>query len=96
MTSARTKKRLAKLGFEYDEDVTGKDPSWDWWNGTIDPIGRMRIAGDNACMGHAVSGATRAEMDDEAIAYAMEFSGQLVACPDADCEFHGPTKSGAN
>jgi len=90
MTSKAIQEKLAALGFAYDEDVTGKDPVWTYWHGTIDPVGRQRIAGDHGCTGHAVSGQTRAEMDREALAYAHEFSDQLVPCPDGDdCPMHG-------
>ncbi|MBM1556693.1 hypothetical protein JQV19_08535 [Sulfitobacter mediterraneus] len=88
MTSKKVAKALVNLGFEYDEDVTGKDPTWGTWFGTIDPIGRKTIAGDGCCSGRAVSGNTRAEMDREAIDFAKEASPLLVTCENPDCDVH--------
>jgi len=88
MTSKKVEAELAKLGFEYDEGVTGKHDGH-VWRGTIDPIGNMYIAGDNCCMGHTVCGMTRAEMDAEAVDYAKEFHADLTPCTDEECEMHG-------
>jgi len=83
MTSKATAKKLASLGFKYDEDVTCRTY---YWSGTIDPIGKMSIGGE--CAGLAVSGNTRAEMDAEAIERAQEMSHMLTPCNDPECDMH--------
>lgn len=93
MTSKTTADKLATLGFEFDEDVTFKDPTWTYWHGTIDPIGRRRVAGDNVCTGRVVGGVTRADMDREALAYAAEAFPMLVPCTDSDCDMHGECRA---
>lgn len=88
MTSKRTEKKLADLGFEFDEDVTFKNYTG-FWHGTIDPIGRKQVAGDNVCCGRAVCGTTRAEMDRDALEYAAWAFPTLIDCEDPECEMHG-------
>jgi len=86
MTSKITATKLAKLGFAYDEDVTGRNPVWGDWNGTIDPIGKMSI-GDE-CKGLVVWGSTRAAMDANALERAAEVAPFLRPCTDPHCDMH--------
>ena len=88
MTNKRIEQALAKHGFAYDESVTGRDGTWGYWSGTIDPIGPYSIGGE--CRGICVYGNTRAEMDAEALAEAEVAHDHLEACTDPACEFHNP------
>jgi hypothetical protein len=84
MTSKTITKKLADLGFAYDEDVTCKTF---YWAGTIDPIGSTSIGGE--CRGVVVSGNTRAEMDAEALEQAALLAPMLEPCTDPECDMHG-------
>lgn len=88
MTSKAVAAKLAKLGFEYDESVTGRHPIWGVWTGTIDPIGKTSIGGE--CTGLTVAGDTRAEMDANALERAAENHPYLHPCVDPDCDMHNP------
>ena len=83
MTAKTIVKKLADLGFCYDESVTYRTY---YWAGVIDPIGCMSIGGE--CRGIAVSGDTRAEMDAEALEQARLLAPLLEPCTDADCDMH--------
>ena len=86
MTSKVVAAKLAKLGFAYDETVTGRDPVWGEWQGTIDPIGKMSIGSE--CRGVVVSGSTRREMDALAELEAETLSKFLQPCTDPECDMH--------
>ena len=87
MTSKVVQKKLANLGFSYDESVTGKHPVWGGWSGTIDPVGKKSLNGE--CRGICVSGATRAEMDADALQEAAAWKDRLKDCADSTCDMHG-------
>lgn len=86
-TKARTEKMLAEFGFAFDWSVTGKDPVWPQWLGTIDPVGRFSIDGE--CRGITVAGDTASAMYDEAIEAARQAREMLEPCSDPDCDMHG-------
>ena len=88
MISERDKKRLADLGFEFCEHVTGPDPTWGTWDGTIDPIGKTSIDGE--CMGLVVYGDTKREMIADAMKRARDYAPHLRPCEDLEnCDMHG-------
>lgn len=87
-TRTQATAQLRKLGFEFDENVTGKIGFT--WMATIDAIGRNSLFGD--CRGIAVIDftATASEFWSKCVHEAREHVRELMPCPHApgECEFH--------
>jgi hypothetical protein len=76
MTSKIVAAKLKEMGFEYDEDETGKFNGVTW-AGTVVPLIHCFIDGE-PFTGFRVKGNTRKEMDDMALSEAAEVLEILI------------------
>lgn len=86
MNKSRAEAILAKLGFQIDWFVTGKDSVSGSWVGTIDPIGSMSIGGE--CRGQFVEGENASDFYNNAIQEAETLAKYLEPCTDPECDMH--------